>query len=210
MDEDLRTYQLLEKWHGGDDEALGAILARDLPWIRERVAARCGDALKERVDSEDIVQEAMIEVLRYGPRFAMADRDAFRGLMVRIIENVIRGQHDFHNALRRELAREKPLPSASMIRLDPGHKSVTRPSQALERSEREAWVRLALELLDRDDREILLLRQWKELSFGEIAEQLGIQENTARMRFARALPKLASKVAQLQEGAIDSAIDGSS
>ncbi|HMQ23284.1 MAG TPA: sigma factor, partial [Planctomycetota bacterium] len=102
---DEQTYHLLERWHGGDEQALGVILERDLPWIRKRVEERCGDALRKRVDDEDLVQEAMLEVLRYGPRFLMSDRDQFRGLMVRIIENVIRGQHDFHNALRRELAR---------------------------------------------------------------------------------------------------------
>lgn len=206
MDEDQRTFHLLERWHGGDDRALGEILRRDLPWIRKRVEARCGEQLRARVDDEDLVQEALLEVLRYGPRFLMSDREQFRGLMVRIIENVIRGQADFHNALRREIAREKPLPSGTMLHLNCGLPSVTRPSQAADRSEREAWVRLALELLDREDREILLLRQWKELTFGEIAQQLEIGESAARMRFTRALPKLARKVEQLKSGAIDKAI----
>ncbi|MCB9920303.1 MAG: sigma-70 family RNA polymerase sigma factor [Planctomycetes bacterium] len=207
---DEHTYQLLERWHSGDEDALGRILERDLPWIRKRVEERCGDALRRRIDDEDIVQEAMLEVLRYGPRFLMSDRDQFRGLMVRIIENVIRGQHDFHNALRRELAREKPLPAQTRIDLDPAARSVTRPSQALDRNEREACVRLALELLDREDRDILLLRQWKELSFVEVGERLGISENTARMRFNRALPKLARKVEQLETGAIDRALQNGS
>lgn len=206
MDDDQRTYHLLERWHGGDDRALGEILERDLPWIRKRVEARCGEALRARVDSEDLVQEALLEVLRYGPRFLMDDREQFRGLMVRIIENVIRGQHDFHHALRREIAREKPLPSGTMLRLDGAARSVTRPSEVASRGEREAWVRLALELLDREDREVLLLRQWKELSYAEIGERLEIGESAARMRFTRALPKLARKVEQLQAGKIDSAL----
>lgn len=209
MDEDQGTYILLERWHGGDEAALGEILRRDLPWIRKRVLDRCGDALRARVEDDDLVQEALLEVLRYGPRFLMGDREQFRGLMVRIIENVIRGQHDFHNALRREIAREKPLPSGTMLRLDGAAVSVTRPSEAAHRQEREAWVRLALELVDREDREILLLRQWKELSYTEIGEQLGIGESAARMRFTRALPRLAKKVEQLRSGAIEAAIRGS-
>ncbi len=203
---DEQTYHLLERWHGGDEQALGVILERDLPWIRKRVEERCGDALRKRVDDEDLVQEAMLEVLRYGPRFLMSDRDQFRGLMVRIIENVIRGQHDFHNALRRELAREKPLPEQTRIDLDPAARSVTRPSQALDRNEREACVRLALELLDHEDREVLLLRQWKGLSFADIGQQLGVNENTARMRFNRALPRLARQVEHLEGGALDRAL----
>jgi RNA polymerase sigma factor (sigma-70 family) len=64
-------------------------------------------------------------------------------------------------------------------------------------------VRLALELLDPRDRDVVLLRQWKELSFAEIAEELGISESGARMRFQRALPKIAKQVAALREGRVD-------
>ena len=197
------TFHLLGRWFTGDEAALDEILRRDLPWIRQRVEERCGDVLRKRVECEDIVQEALVEVLRYGPRFQMQSRDEFRGLMVRIIENVIRGELDYHQALRREIARERPLPGATILQLGGDLRSVTRPSQAAERSEREAWVRLALELLDVRDREILLLRQWKELGFAEIGERLGISENGARMRFQRALPKLARQVAALKSGHVD-------
>jgi RNA polymerase sigma-70 factor (ECF subfamily) len=206
VSDEAQTLQLLQRWHHGDESALNAILARDLDWIRARVAERCGEALKGRLETEDLVQEAMVEVLRYGPRFLMAGRDDFRGLMVRIIENVIRGQADHHNALRRQMARERPLPEGSVIALDGAARSVTRPSEAAQRSEREAMVRLALELLDREDREVLLLRQWKELSFAEIGAELGIGENGARMRFNRALPKLARKVDQLRSGSLGAAL----
>jgi RNA polymerase sigma factor (sigma-70 family) len=202
MDED-RTYQLLGRWSEGDEDALAEILQRDLPWIRKRIEARCGELLRQRVETEDLVQEAMLEVLRFGPRFQIANRNAFRGLMVRIIENVIRGELDYHQALRREIARERPLPGDTLLQLGSELPSVTRPSQHAQRSEREAWVRLALELLDPRDRDVVLLRQWKELSFAEIAEELGISESGARMRFQRALPKIAKQVAALREGRVD-------
>jgi RNA polymerase sigma-70 factor, ECF subfamily len=48
------------------------------------------------------------------------------------------------------------------------------------------WVRQALEKLDASDREILMLREYEQLSYSEIAELLGLPLNTVRSRLFRA------------------------
>ena len=203
IDENLQTMVLLQRWNGGDKGALNEILERDLPWIHAKVRQRLGHALRGKSESIDFVQDAMLEVLRYGPRFELANRAHFRGLMARIIENVLRGKHDWFQAQRRQLARERPLGSETIVRLDPGGKSVCTPSLVADRNEREARVRLAVELLEPEDREILILRQWQDLSFKEIADQLGTTENGARMRFNRTLPKVAKVMSQLDKGELE-------
>ena len=72
-DEDL-TGKLLERWHAGDGGALDELLVRDLPWIRRCVHRRLGQGLRQRAETEDFVQEAVLEVLRYGPRFVVGTR----------------------------------------------------------------------------------------------------------------------------------------
>lgn len=198
------TIELLQRWHGGDRDALADLLARDLPWIRERVTRRLGTALKGKAESDDLVQDAMIEVLRYAPRFEISSRELFRGLLAQIVENVLRGRANWFNAQRRELARERPLPGDTVVNLDPPRDRVGTPSVAAGGAEEEARLRLALELLEPEDREILVLRQWRDLSFAEIAKELGIAEDAARMRFNRTLPKLASKMSLLRDGNIES------
>jgi RNA polymerase sigma-70 factor (ECF subfamily) len=47
------------------------------------------------------------------------------------------------------------------------------------------WVRQALEKLDAPDREILMLREYEELSYSDIAELLRIPVNTVRSRLFR-------------------------
>ena len=47
------------------------------------------------------------------------------------------------------------------------------------------WVRQALEKLDADDREILMLREYEQLSYAEIAELLALPINTVRSRLFR-------------------------
>ncbi|MCA8965301.1 MAG: sigma-70 family RNA polymerase sigma factor [Planctomycetes bacterium] len=195
------TVILLRQWHAGDRQALEHLVARELPWIRNYVHGRLGQLLRARGDTEDYVQEAMLRVLCYGPRFATGSRRAFRRLLGRIVENSLRDQADWHGAERRALAKERPVPSDSVLHLDRPQESVTRPSEALARKEQEAWVALALELLDPDDRQVIRLRQWEGLPFADVAARLGLPEDTARMRFRRALPRLARKLEQLQSGA---------
>lgn len=48
------------------------------------------------------------------------------------------------------------------------------------------WVREALARLDSADREIVMLREYEQLSYGEIAELLRIPVNTVRSRLFRA------------------------
>lgn len=196
------TVDLLRRWHGGDRSALAGLLERDLPWLRAFVRRRLGPVLQKRGETNDFVQEAMIDVLRYGPKFVLADRDQFRALVGRIVENMLRDQFEWHTAKKRAPGAEQPLPSGSVIDLDSGIHAVTRPSEAAAARESEEWVRLGLELLDPEDRQVILLREWHGLGFAEVGSRMGLAENTARMKFQRALPKLAKKVKELRAGRI--------
>jgi len=202
------TIDLLRRWHEGDRQALDVLVERELPWIRTYVHGRIGQLLRARGETEDYVQEAMLHVLRYGPRFVTDNRDAFRRLLARIVENSLRDMADFHGAERRALRRERAIPSDSVLHLDRPHESVTRPSENAERHEQEAWVALALELLEPDDRRVILLRQWEGLEFAEVGQRLGLSEDAARMRFQRALPRLARKLEELRAGALGGAGPG--
>jgi RNA polymerase sigma factor (sigma-70 family) len=52
------------------------------------------------------------------------------------------------------------------------------------------WIRDALEQLDVDHREILMLREYEQLSYDEIAEVLAVPVNTVRSRLSRARGEL--------------------
>ena len=103
------TNDLLERWRAGDAEALGALLDRDVSWIRAYVRRHMGEHLRAGDDTDDFVQEAAIAVLRYGPRFVMNDRGHFRGLLAKITLNVLRSRHRELYALKRTPERETPL-----------------------------------------------------------------------------------------------------
>ena len=197
-DQPSETMNLLLRWHSGDRSAIDQLIARDLPWIQQQVRKRLGPALRMRGDTEDYMQDAMIEALKYCPRFVSRSQSRFRNIMARIIENVLRDKNRWHQARRRAMSKERRIPSDSVIDLDPPNESVTHPSEGAQQNERELWVRLALEFLRPDDRKVILMRQWESKSFAEIAEELGITTETARMRFHRSLPRLGRKIMELR------------
>ena len=54
------------------------------------------------------------------------------------------------------------------------------------------WVRDALSRMDEDHREVLMLREYEDLSYDDIAEVLSIPVNTVRSRLFRARSELRS------------------
>lgn len=191
-----QTFHLLSRLHSGDAAALGALVERDLPWIRSQVERQLGKELRRHVTAEDIVQETMVHLLRDGPKFTISDQAHFRALLARMITNVLRMKHRFLHQERRDVGKEMEIAGQStVLNLDA---SQTRPSQAAIRSETQAWMQLCLDLLDAKDREVIVLRQWQELSFVEIGEKLGLDQSAARMRFERALARLAKLVKRAQ------------
>ena len=204
------TYRSLERVSAGDEKGLETLLERHLPWIRDHVKRRLGPALKSRAETCDFVQDAMIQFLRYGPRVLVSSDEHFRGLLVRIIENAIRDRRDWFMAQRRCAAKERPLPSDTVLNLDPPKNRVHRPSQVADQREREAWIRLALEVLDPPDRDILVWRQWEGLPFAEIAERLEISAEAAWKRHKTAVGRLARVVGELRKEGIAGLTDGCS
>jgi len=203
---ETETARVLRQWNDGDRAGLEALLDRHLPWIRSHVRKRLGPALRSKEESGDFVQDAVIQFLRYGPRMVVSSDGGFRALLMRIVENSLRNRHDWYTAQRRAMSRENPLLPDTVLYLDPPRDNVRTPSQSVALHEDEAWVRLGIELLDAEDREVIVLRQWEEKPFAEIGELLGISDNAARMRYNRAVGRLADKVLDLRQGDLEAAL----
>jgi RNA polymerase sigma-70 factor (ECF subfamily) len=197
------TDLLLRSTHAGDSRALERLLAANLDWVRQRVRGRLGGVLRDRGQTDDYVQDVVVDVLRSGPRFVTGDQQQFRALLVRIVENVLSDHWHWLHAQRRSVEREVP---GDALELDGPPAASTRPSEAAARAEDAQWIRLAMELLPADDRQVLFLREWEGLSFPRIAAALGIAEDAARMRFQRAVPRLARKLDLLRAGRLAAAL----
>jgi RNA polymerase sigma-70 factor, ECF subfamily len=67
-----------------------------------------------------------------------------------------------------------------------GRAATATPEAASDAMDEILWVRQALHRLDPSDREILMLREYEQLSYSEIAEVLRLPLNTVRSRLFRA------------------------
>jgi DNA-directed RNA polymerase specialized sigma24 family protein len=62
---------------------------------------------------------------------------------------------------------------------------------------------MGIELLDSEDREVVILRHWNSMTFQAIGERLNISEDAAWMRHSRAVSRLGRKVGELRRGNIE-------
>ncbi|MCA8952080.1 MAG: sigma-70 family RNA polymerase sigma factor [Planctomycetes bacterium] len=203
---DSITQQLLLV-HRGDDAALQRLIAEHLPWIERHVRRKLSAVLRRDGDTQDFVQEALVEVLRDGPRFVVENRAAFRALLARIVENNLRDRFRHLHRDRRDVRRQRAIPSDSVLMLDGPARTITEPPVHAERSERQAWMRLALEMLSPDDREVIRLRVWEGRTFADIGTVLNLGDEAVRMRYRRALPRLAEKLELLRKGCWQQSLD---
>ena len=197
------TLELLQRWHAGDRRALEELLALHVPWMRNYVRRRMGLELRAFQTSEDVVQDALASFLQHGPAFLPENEAQFRGLIAKVVLNRLRDLHDHAHAAKRDLAREHSLASSGVSRIGAFARSTERPERVAEESELQGFLRLALQLIEPGDRELIELREWERLEFAEIGRRLGIQPDAARMRFNHALARLRKQVQALQTGRLD-------
>jgi RNA polymerase sigma-70 factor, ECF subfamily len=123
-------------------------------------------------DAEDIVQEAFV-------RFWRKHHDiGNRGLLYATVRSIAL---DFIRRDSRRARRE----STAMSDVDPK----VEPEFGIEDDSQRALV-AAVNLLPAEQREVLTLKIWNELTFAEIASALGISQNTAASRYRYALAAL--------------------
>lgn len=186
--------------HRGDPSALQELVQEHLPWIEARVRHRLTPVARRFGDTQDFVQEALLDVLRDGPRFVVDSPAGFRALLVRIVENTLVDRIRYLQRDQRDYRRARALPNDSVLMLDAPARVTTEPPTHADRNERQAWLRLAVELLEPADREVIQLRDYDGCSFPDCAQRLGTTEEAARKRYLRALPRLADKLELLRQG----------
>jgi RNA polymerase sigma factor (sigma-70 family) len=166
----------------------------------------CGAAAGPRCNgsarrTHDDVQDLMLRALQYAPRFVCRDRQQFRGLLARMIENLLTDRARSLASRTREVHLQSVF-ADSRISLDPALAQSAGATEAAARNEELAWMRLGLEFLEPDERDVIWRRQLLEQSFGEIAAADGVQPDAVRMRFNRAVLRLAGVVQRLQQGQV--------
>ena len=121
--------------------------------------------LENPARAEELAQETFVAVLRGIERYE--PRATFRTYLYGIAMKILMAE-------RRKSARREQSAAAT---LDPSSDSCV---------DEAIWVQRAIEQLDADHRDILLLREYEQLTYDEIAALLRLPVNTVRSRLFRA------------------------
>jgi RNA polymerase sigma-70 factor (ECF subfamily) len=197
---DADSEELIARAGGGDSSARDQLLLRHRDRLCRMVAVHLDRRLAARVDPSDVVQEALLDAARKLPAYLRQRPLPFYPWLRRLAwEHLVRlHQRHLHaskrSALREEqrglgLSDESALALAQRL-VAPG----TSPSNRLVREELRGRVRAALAQLPEGDREVLVMCYLEQMSMGEIAAVLGVNEGAVKMRHTRALKRLCGQL----------------
>ncbi len=187
----------------GDSSGLGALLESYRDRLRRMVDLRMDTRLRGRVDPSDVIQDAFLEVNQHLQRYVDDPRIPFY-LWVRFLAGrKLRRVHRTHlGTQKRDAAREVRVgawvtPGASSIALaeviaDGG----PTPSRVVSLEEQRRRIVEVLDSLRQEDREVLALRHFEQLTNVEIAALLDITENAAHLRYMRAARRLKDRLSR--------------
>ena len=190
------TDRLLVRARDGDPTAVTQLLDLHRNRLKMMIAYRMDPQLARRVDPSDVVQDALMLAHERLPEYVRRPQVAFYPWLRRIAWHRLIDLHRRHlqsqrRSVRREISLQSLLTDHSAAYLaDHLVASGTTPLGRLARDELHQRVQLALELLSKRHREVLVLRFLEQLSVRDAAQVLEISEGAFKARQLRALSRL--------------------
>lgn len=182
----------------GDPARFGEFVEQHRERLRAMVRVRLDPRLSGRLDASDVVQDVCAEAVKRLPEWLDGEEMPLH-LWLRFLagQRLVQLHRRHLDAAKRDAGREVSLergraPDASAATLasaiaDSGMLS---PSGAALQGERVERLRAALESMKPDDREVLVLRHFEQLSNGDVARILGLSAPGASLRYMRAAKRL--------------------
>jgi RNA polymerase sigma-70 factor (ECF subfamily) len=184
MAEILTDEQLVEKAVNDDKDAFGEIVKR---WER-KIFALCFGMLAREDEARDAAQETFIAAYRNLKNFrgeAKVSSWLHRIAVNQCLTTKRRQKSRSENFLDDETNE------AEKFFVAPSHLS---PARATERSERLKIVRQAVASLPPDLREVIVMKEFEEMTFQEISDTLAVPLSTVKSRVYTALKQLKMKL----------------
>ena len=167
---------LVKNYISGDESALASLIERHQSKIYGFIYSKVND----RDLSDDIFQDTFIKVIKTLKTKSYNEEGKFLPWVMRIAHNLV--VDHFRKAKKMPFQRETEEYSIFNYMTD---NAPTIESQMITEQVEVDLTRLLDELPD-DQKEVLVMRMYQDLSFKEIAELTGVSINTAlgRMRYA--------------------------
>ncbi|MFN9721259.1 MAG: sigma-70 family RNA polymerase sigma factor [Planctomycetota bacterium] len=192
-----QTQDLLKSVAGGDASAVNRLMDRHREAVRRMIQMRLDHAVARRVDASDVVQDVMLEASQRLSDYLQNPGMPFHLWLRQLAKDRIIDMNRRHRgAKRRSVDREQNLSGlgqdeqsaadlAALLR-----DAELTPAAAALRKEMEERFMVALDQLEENDREIIVMRHFEHLGNSDVAEALGLSPPAAGMRYLRAIRRL--------------------
>ena len=182
----LSDQELVKNYLNGDNSSFEILLTRH----KSRVFAFIMSKIKNRDLSEDIFQDTFIKVINSLQKGKYNEEGKFLPWMMRIAHNLMID----HFRKEAKMRKVRPTDEFDIFDvLDDGNKN---QEEVMMQTQVHADLKVLIEQLPEDQKEVLKMRYFEDLSFKQISDLTGTSINTAlgRMRYALInLRKLAEK-----------------
>jgi len=182
---------LVDRFKSGDQTAFNEMVSRY--W--DRIYAMVNQLLRNQQDAEEVTQDAFIRAHRGLANFR--GDSAFSTWLYQIATNLARNRYWYWWRRKRDKSVSFDAPvsaenSTTLADIIPAE--LETPEDATVTQEFVSRIATGMEKLSAKHREILVLRNIKNLSYEEIAAILGISVGTVKSRIARARESLRAKM----------------
>jgi RNA polymerase sigma-70 factor (ECF subfamily) len=195
---------LLQRAVAGDEQAFQELFARHRDRLKRMIHLRLSRRLQGRVDDDDVLQEAFLEISRKLKEYVEQPQLPFYLWLRHMTGLKLAEVHRRHLGTQlRDADREVSLHRGGLPEADSMSLAaqllgkLTAPSQAAIKAEMRIHVQEALNRMDPIDREVLALKHFEQLSTSEIAEVLGMSKAGAGSRYLRAIKRLKDILLQI-------------
>ncbi len=173
----LSDQVLLNRYLSGNRSAISQLIERHSRRVKDYIRMM----VKDDELAEDLFQETFIKAVRVIDDGRYTDNGKFLSWVLRIAHNQV---IDYFRAQKQsKLINESEAGYELFGSLKLADRNV---EDRMVAEQIEADVRQLIELLPEEQREVVVMRYYSDMSFKEIAEQTGVSINTAlgRMRYA--------------------------
>ena len=191
-----KTHELLAGAREGRSEAVDQLLERHRDALRRMIDMRLDARIQTRVDASDIVQEVMVDANRRLQDYLANPTMPFHLWLRHMARDRIIDAHRRHRASakrsvdREQRAAAKQLDHSTVELVTQLCDAQLTPAAAATMHELQQRFADAIEQLDDQDREVVLMRHFEQLSNQEVAQALQLTEPAASMRYLRAMRRL--------------------
>ena len=167
---------LVKSYVGGDEKSLEVLINRH----NQKITSFIYSKVLDRDITEDIFQDTFIKVIKTLKRGSYSEEGKFLPWVMRIAHNLII-DHFRKNKRMPKFEGSEDFNIFSVIR----DEKLNAEKQMI-KDQIDSDLSILIEELPDDQREVLIMRIYKDMSFKEIAENTGVSINTAlgRMRYA--------------------------